>query len=173
MQVEVFAGRSVEDVGPAVRALQALEGVPISVRPGVTRLQARYLLGVPPGQGEPLQPLQDFLSAHARPDDGVVHLVVLDRLVDPRSALANALQLQGLGIEARAAHSPEAAALIEGLGKDFAPVLLVDVHAVDERLLWHELGHARGLGHDPESGNLMHPLAGKSLREEQRAQLAR
>lgn len=172
LQIQVYAGAGVEHPEQVVEQLE--QGVhaygQVTVLPGVTRIPQRYLLGIPPSEGtEQLGPLKAFIAEHPGSDDRVA-LVVLDDVVDPRSRLAGVIQIRGIGLNPSGGASPEAKAIIDGLGR-FSPLILVDQDDVTPTLLAHELGHARGLEHDPEPGNLMHVEPGDQLRPEQRQQV--
>lgn len=174
LRIQVYAGAGVEDPERAGRMLQqALEerGMSATLAPQVTRIEARSLVGVRPGDGEELGPLKAFVDAHAR-SGSTVHLVVLDAIVDPRSTLARSLKLEGLGLSVAGASTPAAEQLMAAIGP-CAPVLLVDDHALEPTLLVHELGHALGLPHHPDPANLMHEQRGAQLTDAQRAQFQR
>lgn len=112
--------------------------------------------------------IREFLSQHARPAGRRVNLLVIQQMVAPE--LAEYLQLDGtlvgLGlswalIERQIASDAPSLNSLVNMENDFTPSLFVgqeDVRRLairSDAVVAHELGHALGLPHWNEDGNLM------------------
>lgn len=139
------------DVRRAVALLAgrlALQGVQVDVRGPLRELGSRYALGRSPA--EPGPELGALVAFAREPAEGV-QLLVVDRIVDPRSALARSIVLEGFGIHPSGPVSEEAGVVRDAL-RPVVPLLVVErgaLSTVDRggRLLLHELGHATGSAH--------------------------
>ena len=124
-------------------------------------IAASSLLGAHPAtEAGELDALASWVEESLRPRRREVHLVVLADVIDPRSKLAGALALEGFGLHPTAGSSPEGAVILEEIGGDFTPFVLVDVDLLADpvrarEVLAHELGHAWGLEHVDADGNVM------------------
>lgn len=149
------AGVSDATLSHAVSLLEGrlgLQGIELGTISGPEDLGARYALGRPPNApGASLGPLADFLKTSHQG----VQLVVVEAVVDPRSALAGDIHLAGLGVHPSAVVSPEAEVVRAALPAGFDPTLVVAAPALTTEaggdLLLHELGHALGLSHANET----------------------
>jgi hypothetical protein len=124
-----------------------------------------------------LAPLREFIHERALPIRPLVSLVVLERLTAPslyeQGLLSAAIDGLGLSPEfvSRLRDSGEATDLSDALElpAEFTPTLFLDVEALGrfehpDNVVAHELGHALGLVHDDEPGNLMNPEVAESCR---------
>jgi hypothetical protein len=124
-----------------------------------------------------LAPLREFIHEHAVPRRPLVSLVVLERLTAPslyEEGLLSA-KVDGLGLSpefvSRLRDSDDATDLFDALElpAEFTPTLFLDVEALGRfehpaNVVAHELGHALGLLHTDEPGNLMNPEVAESCR---------
>jgi hypothetical protein len=136
-----------------------------------------------------LAPLRELLHERAIPRRPVISLVVLERLAAPslyEEGLLTAT-IDGLGLSpeliSRLRDSATATSSFEALAlpAEFTPTLLLDATALarfdqPDNVIAHELGHALGLLHTAEPGNLMNTEVADSCRawlsKEQTASIA-
>jgi hypothetical protein len=124
-----------------------------------------------------LAPLREFVHERAIPSRPLVSLVVLERLAAPSIYEEGLLSvaIDGLGFSpeflSRLRASDGATDSFEALDlpAEFTPTLFLDVESLarfehPENVVAHELGHAFGLLHADEPGNLMNPEVAESCR---------
>lgn len=125
------------------------------------------------------QPVRDFLAEFATEESTNVNVLVLEHIVDPdlEELLGNeGAKIVGLGLspalfERATANDPSSPLYrVLGVGTTFTPTLLVghetivDALEYPDAVIAHEMGHALGLPHLEEDGNLMEPYLDTTCR---------